>query len=142
MKCNKCHTGLMGYLEGTLPEGLANEIGKHLKSCSECAGFEVYLRETLHIIDKEKHMEPRPYLYTRIKGRMTSDKQQPQGVTWTRTLQPAVFSLLLLTAILSGVMTGQYLSTLPKNDYISESLTPLVDEMKAEPLELFLLTDN
>jgi hypothetical protein len=70
---------------------------------------------------------------------MASAEPVVQRNVWLKQLQPALFSVLLLASIFSGVKLGQFFTPHVQTDYIAESLVPLVNEMKSEPLEIFLL---
>jgi hypothetical protein len=132
---------MLGFIEGSLPENELQSFREHLEECADCKAFSVYLRSHLQIIDSEKLLEPAPFLYTRIQGRMGSALKPEMGKTWIPGLQPVLFSFLLLAAIISGLKLGQVLSGSPENNYITESLAPLVNEIESEPLELFLMSD-
>ena len=141
MKCREFHTQMISYYEGTLPENEVRHIREHLEDCPDCAGFSTYIRRHLQVIDSEKQSEPAPFLYTRIQGRMKPDQASLAGNSWKARIQPIVFSLLLLAAIISGLKFGQVVSVSSGNNYITESLASLVNEIESEPLELFLMSE-
>jgi len=67
----------------------------------------------------------------------------PQQVVfplWRKVLQPAMFSLLLLAGIYTGIKIGQSatveLTTLQSAE---NELVPYLNEMEAEPIENFLM---
>jgi len=139
MNCKECRNKLLNYLDGQISEENSLRISQHLKICPSCEEYAGYLRQHLDLIEAEKKMEPKPFLYTRVKSRMASTGAQLPKKIWSATLQPALFSILLMIAIFSGIKVGQYFSKPVEFDFISESLTPLVNEMETEPFEIFLI---
>jgi hypothetical protein len=139
MNCKKCHSNLIVYLEGGLRESERPAMEAHLKECTKCAGYAIYLKDTLQVIENEKNINPAPYIFTRIRARMTTPAIHVSGNVWQGKLQPAFFTLLLLVAIYSGILIGSQFSNTPNEDFIAETLAPAINEMKAEPLELFLM---
>src|SRR5690554_3937691 len=111
MKCKTLHKKLIFFLEGDLPEKEAREIKLHLNECADCAAFAEDMKKTLDIIQAEKSPEVNPFFYTRLKARMESEevreKQQIGFPVWERILQPALFSLLLLAGVYTGIKIGQ-----------------------------------
>lgn len=139
MNCKKCHSNLIVYLEGGLRESERPVMEAHLKECTKCTGYAIYLKNTLQVIEIEKNIDPAPYMFTRIKSRMTTPTIPVSGKIWQGKLQPAFFTLLLLIAIYSGIRIGSQFSDAVNEDFIAETLAPAINEMKAEPLELFLM---
>lgn len=139
MNCKKCHSNLILYLEGGLRESEQQAMKAHLKECTKCAGYAIYLKDTLQVIENEKNISPAPYMFTRIKARMTTPTIPMSGNVWQGKLQPAFFTLLLLVAIYSGIRIGSQFSITANEDFIAETLDQAINEMNAEPLELFLM---
>lgn len=139
MNCKKCHNNLIIYLEGGLTESMRRAMAVHLNECIVCSNYATFLSDALQVIKNEKEITPAPYLFTRIKARMETTHYRASQKIWHVTLQPAIFSILLLIGIYSGIKIGSLFSDISKPDYISETLAPAVNEMKAEPIELFLM---
>lgn len=144
MKCKALHNKLIFYLEGDLSEKEAEQVQNHLSECSDCARFASEMQKTLGILETEKSPEMNPFFFTRLK-----EKMKPQNGTFElkgdnpfliRVLQPALFTLLLLAGIYSGIKIGQkaegrfYATTDP-----DEKVIPYLNEMEAEPIEAFLM---
>ncbi len=139
MNCRKCQSKLVYYLEGTLAENRRAEIEAHLRECTPCAGFAVYLGESLELMGTESKMEPMPFLYTRIKAKMEKSAGIPATPPLQVRLQPLFFSILLIVAIYSGVKMGSHFTTAGKEDYITDNLAPILNELGSERLEMFLM---
>lgn len=139
MNCQECQYNLLNYKERLLSEETSVQIKQHLEICPTCNGFAEYLSKTLKLIEYEKKLDPRPYLYTRLKVRMEASGSPVLRKLWIARLQPAIFSMFLLLAIFTGIKVGEYFYNPVENDFISGELNRLVNEMKTEPLELFLL---
>ena len=107
MKCKKLHKKLIFFLEGDLPEREANEVAVHLDECDRCAAFAVELKKTLNIIDQERSPEVNPFFYTRLKASMEEQEEAKRvrvgSPVWEKVLQPALFSLIMLAGIYSGI---------------------------------------
>jgi hypothetical protein len=142
MNCKVCHGKLIPYLEGTLPDTLKEGMETHLRECPDCAGFARYLEESLRVISLEKEAEPRPFLFTRIKAKMGAAVASPVRSSWSIRLQPALFSLLLVVAIFSGILMGNYFSKPRSADFISDNIEVYVNEMGSEILEMSLMDYN
>lgn len=144
MQCKAIHKKLIFYLEGDLPAREAENVASHLGQCNDCAAFAEDLKKTLGVVELEKSPEVNPYFYTRLKARMEnqhSTARQTVGLpVWQKVLQPAVFTLLLLAGIYSGIKIGQPAQTeSPEFSAAQTALIPYLDEMKAEPIEIFLM---
>ena len=139
MNCKNCHNDLIFYIEGTLSEDRIKSVETHLHSCEECASFAAYLTSTLKVIGTEKEMKPSPFLYTRIKARLEQEQQEKTSRIWQKVWQPALFSLMLLLGIYSGIRLGREFSPETPQDYITMDIAPLLNEMSSEPMELFLI---
>jgi len=139
MNCKKCHNDLIFYIEGNLPEERRQAVETHLHLCEECASFAAYLTSTMKVIGSEKELKPSPFLYTRIKARLEPEHREKTSGIWQKVWQPALFSLILLLGIYSGIMLGQEFSSGMPQDYITVDIAPLMNEMSSEPIELFLM---
>ncbi|MGC9353625.1 MAG: anti-sigma factor family protein [Mariniphaga sp.] len=144
MKCKTLHKKLIFFLEGDLPAREAEEMAAHLAQCDACAAFAEEMKKTLDIIQVEKSPEMNPFFYTRLKARMESEevqeKQQIGFPVWEKVLQPALFSLLLLAGIYTGIKIGQPANTETDHGIFAETeLVPFLNEMEAEPIETFLM---
>lgn len=144
MKCKTLHKKLIFFLEGDLSEKEAREIKLHLNECADCAAFAEDMQKTLGIIQVEKSPQVNPFFYTRLKARMENKEtreKQPIGFSvWEKVLQPAFFSLLLLAGIYIGIKIGQPANTKSNQSIFAETeLIPFLNEMKAEPIENFLM---
>jgi hypothetical protein len=140
MNCERCKTNLVEYLEGLLPEQESGEVRLHLTECSSCAGFAEYLSQTLSVIDNSLIKEPNHFLYTRIAARMQNHgSKSVRNPGLLKVLQPALFTILLIAAMVAGIAIGN-LPRLPERDqYAMENLDPWLNEIQSEPLETFLM---
>lgn len=139
MKCKRCHNDLIFYLEGQLDPPRAAQVEKHLEECPSCRDFAALLRETLSVVAAERNPETSPFFYTRVKARLSHSSGVADRPLWARWLQPAFFTLLLLLGIFSGIKIGQLPQASHHSRLTSEELVPGFNEMKAEPIETFLM---
>lgn len=142
MNCKRCHKKLIHYLEESLHVTEIQEIEQHLLECASCRGFADYLKETLSTIESSRITQPDPFFYTRVKARL--EKQEESFFAkpaFARILQPAIFTLLLIAAVYTGLEIGSYGLSSDTENYVVENLDPWVNELGSEPLETFLMDE-
>jgi anti-sigma factor RsiW len=144
MKCKQLHNKLIFYLEGDLPKDEMDFVKKHLSECPDCAAFADEMRKTFAVLEAEKSPEVNPFFYTRLKAKMEAQAEAVEPATanpyWRRILQPALFSLLLLIGIYSGIKIGQKAEDqLFAASSADEQIIPYLNEMEVEPIETFLM---
>lgn len=143
MNCKKLHKNLIFYLDGDLPETEMIKMRTHLANCPDCAAFADKMMKTLGVLQSEKSPEVNPFFYTRLKAKMESQNEDVKKVAnpiWTRVLQPALFSLLLLVGVYSGIKIGQNTEDqFYATNSQEEQVVPYLNEMEAEPIETFLM---
>lgn len=138
MKCKAVHKDLIFYLGNELPDERMESIAKHLQECAACSNFLADLKLTMNVIELEKKTEVSPFFFTRLSARLDENKQIPMKNTWTRVVQPAFFSLLLIVAIYGGMRIGSSASVHVAQKPAFQTL-PDVNDFEAEPIESFLL---
>jgi len=142
MKHERCKQNLIPFLEGSLQEPELQEMEQHLGECASCRGFADYLKITFTTIESSRVTQPDPFFYTRVKAKM--DKQEDSYTAkpgFSRILQPAVLTLLLVAATFTGIKIGSSDWSLKTNGYVMENLEPLMNELDSEPLETFLMDE-
>lgn len=144
MKCKTIHKKLIFLLEGDLPENESVQIRNHLSECHHCKAFADELSKTLGIIENEKNPELNPFFFTRIKAKIELQAEVKNlslnRTVFTKILQPAIFSILLIVGIYSGIKIGEPVTS---NSFYSENteieIIPYLNEMQSEPIEEFLM---
>ena len=144
MKCKTIHKKLIFYIEGELPLREMQEIARHLDECTGCAAFAEDMKTTFGIIEQEKILQDTPYFYTRMKARMQKQQEEaeqtPGFSLLKKALQPALFFILLLVGIYSGIMIGNNAGRAAYDTvYSITEIIPYLNELQAEPLEMFLM---
>lgn len=144
MKCKHLHNKLIFYLEGDLSQDEINLVEEHLSECSECAAFADDMRKTFAVLESEKSPGINPFFYTRLKAKMETQTESltpaEANLYWRRILQPALFSILLLIGIYSGIKIGEKAeSQLFATNSADEQVVPYLNEMESEPIETFLM---
>lgn len=135
MKCNAYKDVLFDYAMEDQMTGMSREeVSSHLETCISC-------REKVHIfsrfaqlLNEDRAVEPAPFLYTRIIGRMQNHHKY-HG--WSTRLQPVIYSVILVAAIYSGVMLGKYFSV--TNQLYSQDITGFINEIRFESIEQSIL---
>lgn len=144
MKCKTLHKKLIFFLDGDLPALQMKEIQNHLADCKTCAAFAEDLKKTLDSIEMEKKPEISPYFYTRLKAKLENQaaEQSPAfgRIILARVLQPAIFSILLIFGIYTGIKVGQPASTKQYTVTLMQNQEILfLNEMVAETIETSLM---
>jgi len=140
MDCKTIHSKLFFYLEGSLGNEEALQVESHIVRCAGCRAFAEELKATISFIEKEKKAELAPFFYTRLKAKLEiREKTAPGFIRYrpVRILQPALFSLLLIIGIYTGVQIGQSGKNIQAAQ-TQEEMIPFLNEMETEPIEVFL----
>ena len=144
MNCNTLHTKIIFFLEGELPGWEMEEVKIHLDRCSDCVAFAEEMKKTLAIIENEKTPQLNPFFYTRVKARLENQTENVgatrQAPVLVRILQPALFTLLLIAGIYTGVKIAQPAKENSDIPVFAESeVVPYFNEMETEAIENFLM---
>lgn len=142
MKCREIHDMLIYYADNSLPEGKREAVEYHLSQCSECSKFHEFLKDSLDYIDKEKSFESDPFLYSRILTKESGSAVHTASRVIT-ILSRFAAAAVIAAAVAGGALLGRLYSSNPAdiNTLMSEDIE-LLDDIKQEPLESFLLTLN
>ncbi|MDA3816823.1 MAG: zf-HC2 domain-containing protein [Prolixibacteraceae bacterium] len=136
-KCRNIQNILLPYIEGELSNAEKAFVDSHIQQCKQCMEQYQFLKETLSLINIEKDVKPKPFLYTRINARQTS-KQRPQ-LNWATATTWA--TIVLLIGIVIGTALGR--ATLPEeNSTPSYTTAYLLDDTQMETLEYKLLNEE
>ena len=138
MDCKTTEKKLIFYIENTLPPAEVSVVQEHLNACLSCRKKLAYLQETLSYIETEKAFTPKPYLYTRITGRMqhtTMPENKPLGA-W---LRPIAVAAALVVGLFFGFWLGQSSVAQPDSDSdIVYEVAYLFHEVPMEQVEILL----
>ena len=145
MKCKILHKDLIFFVEGTLSPERKNEVSKHLSGCKICRNFISELEYSFEIIEKEKKIEPNPFLYSRIQNKI-NDYERNTGtikVTAAKILRPVFIILLVLSGIFSGIKLGNsYSSKYSIDDSELQIITYYLNDLQHESVETTLLSEE
>lgn len=138
MECRNIQKELIFYLDGELPEERMKSIGEHLDGCPSCSAFLEELKKDMVIIEVEKKPDVSSYFFTRLSVQLDERAQVQERNAWTRLVQPAFFSLLLIIGVYGGLRLG-YNASAPVAKQPQISVMPYMDDFADEPIESFLL---
>lgn len=144
MNCKTLHTRIIFFTEGSLPAWEMEEVKIHLGTCTYCAAFADEIKKTLALLENDKTRQINPFFYTRVKARLENQAENAVATRQTpvlvRILQPALFSLLLLAGIYTGIRIGQPAKINSGNSvYTENEMIPYLNEMETEAIENFLM---
>ena len=139
MDCKEVHNKMVFFLEGSLSDYDKQLTNSHIMQCNDCKLYASRIENMLEIINKQKRIEPKPFLHTRVMAKI-ENKEVNRAIFYRRVLQPIILSAIVLFAIFGGFTIGK--------SYISNSTSTQVNEtyywndFSQEPIERAILTDN
>lgn len=145
MKCREVRKRLTDYASGDLKPATYTVVRKHLELCAECSALLEELNSTMELIDKRKRLEPNPFLYTRIKEKLSDsgkDEVRLRVPVYKRILQPIMLSLIMAGALFTGIKIGN--TMVKKQEQALNSIEETkyyLNDMEHESLEMFLMSD-
>ena len=139
MNCNEVKNKMIFFLEGSLSDSDCQLTKKHILECNECKLYSSRIENMLEIINKQKNIEPKPFLYTRLLARI-ENKEKNKAIFYRKVLQPIIISAIVLFAIFGGFTIGKSYTTTSVSTQISE--TYYWNDFSQEPIEKAILTDN
>jgi predicted anti-sigma-YlaC factor YlaD len=143
MNCKTVQNKMTAYRAEVLEKEVMSEITGHIEGCAACQKIYAELNETLNLIDKRKRLDENPYLYTRIKQRLESEKILKPKSAFKRILQPAFLSLLILFSVYFGIQLGlSYQIDSVENELTETSTSYYFNDMEHENIEVLLLNDE
>lgn len=107
--CKIVHENLFAYTEGNLSDTIQSQFDAHVSDCAQCAALLSGFKSVINTIEDQKNIEPRPFAETRILHGIEQKleaKHESQFMVFTKVLQPAIFSIGLVAAILIGLFIG------------------------------------
>jgi hypothetical protein len=138
MDCSRIEKQLMFYAEGSLPKNEMDRIGAHLAICQDCQSKYAYIFQFTSLIDGLKNAKPKPFLYTRIKGKM----EQSIGAEKRRALVPLVLSSALLVGLLFGTLVGKVTTVEINQPVEAFVLNDLFNDVRLESIEYRILNEQ
>jgi len=107
--CKYVNENLFAYVENKLPHELKQPFDKHISECAQCASNVAEFTMVMHVLEKQKQIEPRPFAETHILQAIEThfEKHDNSGnYGFIRLLRPAILSFGLVTAIALGMFIG------------------------------------
>ncbi len=137
MDCKSTEKKLIFFIENSLPKEDAVLVADHLEQCSDCKAKMEFLKKTLAWLNAEKALQVKPFLFTRIKGRM-----QPAQVPGKfRVLKPLAIGTALIIGLFTGLLLGQLTKT-PDYSGTETEIAVLFQDDQIESIETLLLEDG
>lgn len=142
MNCKDTNRQMMAFLEGSLPEKERLPVSNHLKECSSCKEFSLFLEKSLSQIDVETDVREDEQFIDEIFRKIDSGSKQSFGI---RKLIPLLAAAsVILFAVFTGINIAKYTSDINMLDRNSANNDILfASEISREPIEnYFLINDN
>ncbi len=145
MKCKEVRKRLADYVSGDLKPSAYKVVRKHLELCAECSALLEELDSTMGLIDKRNRLEPNPFLYTRLKEKISDSGENEVRIkipVFRRVLQPMILSLVLAGALFAGIKLGNTIVNEEEQaTTYAEETEYYLNDMEHESLEVYLLSD-
>ena len=141
MNCRLVHNHLIDYLDDKIDNDMRKEIEAHLKDCSHCSEFLIWLKKAFNLINEEKQVKHDPYLLTRIMAKLEDRKPVILRNRFRMAFQTVAYIAIIVTGIYSGILIGKnFTNESPVSaDYQNEIY--YLDELQHENMISVLLTD-
>jgi predicted anti-sigma-YlaC factor YlaD len=142
MECKSIYSQLTGYLDGETDRDLQNKIEMHLKECKQCAEFLIRLKKAYNLVEKEKEVQPDPYMFTRIMAGIEDPNPAIPEKKVKIAFQAIAYAAIIVIGIYSGVLAGKNFSgkSSVSADYQDEIY--YLDELQHEKMISVLLSDK
>ena len=141
MNCKQVHKEIFFYINGDIKPQKGSQVDEHLKGCSDCSEFLVYLTKSLDTIPVEKDIKRDPDFYNRINKELT--KSQNPGL---RSIYPLVRSVAAAAVIVFGTFSGINIARLSTgstyDDLIIDEEYYYINDIYQEPIENFFLING
>jgi predicted anti-sigma-YlaC factor YlaD len=132
MECKSVENKLIFYLEGELTDNENRWVTEHLEHCSECSAKLSYLKEALQVMQNERQMEPKPFMYTRINARMERNTKTVRR--WI--ISPLAIASVLVVGLVIGTLVGKLTVTSPSGFEVENyDVASIFDDTKIETAE-------
>lgn len=138
MNCKDVEKKLIFFLEVELQEQEQQQVSEHIGHCEGCAAKLQYLKESFQIVEAEKAIEVKPFLYTRILARMEPRQQTIRRWVLAPLAVASVLVVGLLIGSVAGRLTIQQGTTLFQSDH---NVSYLFNDADLESTELRLLNN-
>jgi predicted anti-sigma-YlaC factor YlaD len=137
MNCKSTEKKLIFFIENSLKPEETVVVAAHLEQCPDCRAKLEYLKEILAQAEIEKIIENKPFLFTRIQGRLANEETHKTK----RILRPLAIAVALVIGVFSGILLGQYTMT-PNTTDQEREVAYLFQDQEIENMESLLLEDD
>ena len=135
MDCIICRKELEEYRQGNPGADMKATVEEHITSCIECSEYYKVLRLSELIIEREKKIEPGPYLASGIMSAIENAESGAPETRLIRILKPAIIAASLAAAIFAGTIIGNVYK--PASGYVPVELT-LMNDAEIESVDVLL----
>ena len=132
MKCRKIQRTLSAFLDGELSEKKAMHVAEHLSRCPTCQQEATSLSSAWEALGEIREVDPSPYFWTRLSGRIAQVEERRFGGVLHRLLVPAA----VIAASVAGFWIGGTLYDLYREDPL-EASEKVVTSLHVDALDDF-----
>lgn len=137
MNCKSTEKKLIFFIENSLKPEETVVVAAHLEQCPDCRAKLEYLKEILAQAEIEKIIENKPFLFTRIQGRLANEETHKTK----RILRPLAIAAALVMGVFFGILLGQLTMT-PKATNSEQEVAYLFQDHQMESMESLLMEDD
>lgn len=133
MNCQEVKTNMLAYLEGMLASDLTGRVRDHIESCPSCKAFHVFMQGIEHNIQEEKDLRVNPFLYTRIRERINSNRELAAHELQPSLLRrPAYYLVIVVFAVSLGLFAGKQLGNMLSKPSAAVPMVSASEQLKQE----------
>ncbi|GAB4460783.1 MAG: hypothetical protein OHK0029_25210 [Armatimonadaceae bacterium] len=115
--CKKWRELASDYIEGSLPEPMANAMQAHTASCPVCAADESALRGLMHELNALPEVDPPLYFHENVMSAIQREQEQRPAGPWWEAWLPRVARTAVGTLLAGGAAAAfLYAVVLPQQE--------------------------
>ena len=128
MDCKEFQHHLFAQEEGELSPEVLNAMDWHTMGCESCSKLQSGIQAVERAIQAEKALDPKPFFTTRFIQRLENQSAGKIRPAY-RVLQPAIITLFIAAALITGFLVGNHGTTRKSQAAIS---TDQIEILKTE----------
>jgi predicted anti-sigma-YlaC factor YlaD len=116
MRCSKIQRKLSRFIDNEMTDPQKKEIENHLNLCENCQRIYQTLLQSWELLNVLPNPEPVPFLYTRIRARLS----EQAGANPRQWLERFLVPLSATAAVILGIVIG---SIVGANGYVTDQVS-------------------
>ncbi len=106
MRCSEIQRKLSPFIDNEMTDPQKKEIENHLNVCENCQRIYQAMLKSWELLDVLPNPEPAPFLYTRIRARLSEQARAKSRGWMERILVPLSATVAVILGIFIGSIVG------------------------------------